>query len=134
MKQFFTVLLVVAASACAFAESRTTTYSYDAFGNVQTVTDGRWGGRGWGAGRWVPERYLRPGDFDVNNPKLRPENPRDWCYYGHDKCIWQCYQDQKNNSECVDEKALNKCVRQCDRELGNCLGKLPWTDLPEGDI
>jgi hypothetical protein len=94
---------------------------------------GRWGGPGWGSGRWVPERYLRPGDFDVNDPNLRPVDPRDWCYYGHDKCIWKCYSDQKNNSECVDEKAVNRCVRQCDRELGNCLGKLPWGDLPKGD-
>jgi RHS repeat-associated protein len=39
MKRLFTICLIVAASACAFAESRTTTYSYDAFGNVQTVTD-----------------------------------------------------------------------------------------------
>jgi RHS repeat-associated protein len=78
---------------------------------------GNWGGPGWAAGKWIPERYLKESDFDV-----KPRDARDKCYWGHDKCIWQCYQDP-----CKNEEQLLACVRACDRELSACLHSLPMS-------
>ena len=75
---------------------------------------GNWGGPGWGGGRDVPEGQLTPDDF-----KVPPKDDRDACYFGHDKCIFECQQNQ----QCEGDES--GCIRKCDQVVGNCLRRLP---------
>lgn len=74
---------------------------------------GNWGGPGWANGGWNPESGLlaRPG----GRAYVPPVDPEDSCYEGHDRCIHDC-------PGCPSHG--NSCVRECDRKLVVCLGRL----------
>ena len=84
---------------------------------------GNWGGPGWtnGTDRWTEDDdFPRQGD-----PGFKKWiDPRDECYYGHDVCLHDC-------GKICDPKERQRCRRNCDIQLADCLrqlgGKYGWT-------
>jgi len=95
----------------------------DPMGLLQFKYHGNWGGPGWAAGKEVKEAMLTKMDFDT----VRATDDRDECYKGHDMCIWECYNDMREEISCQEGWSLSNCIEDCDHVAGNCLLKIgPW--------
>ena len=80
--------------------------------------DGNYGGANWTAGRHCSWEGTTPTDRDGNPPK----DDDDKCYMKHDECRAECR--SKHSSACRG-KAYMRCKNACDRDLRNCLRKVP---------
>jgi RHS repeat-associated protein len=97
----------------------------DPLGLLQFRYHGNWGGPGWAAGKYLKEAMLTQRDFD----KIVATDDRDRCYKEHDMCIWECYNDMREDISCEEGWSLSNCIEDCDHMVGTCLLKIgPWQE------
>jgi hypothetical protein len=89
---------------------------------------GNYGGPDWTGGQWQPwENFGDPFAPGIPSNFALPIDGQDACYLEHDRCYAQSRVKNMNNGKC-NSKQNSKDTGSCDRQLVQCLNKMPDND------